>query len=203
MENKNDFLNDKEDFEIIDFDLNEYNEKNAATNIDIIEDDFEECESELPANNNEISKENTTSTGLPNRDMLKTILMILSLIVVACVFLGFIAFLANNVGGDSKSKKKTENRKEESYTKQSKSTKSKKKTEDKSKKDLEDNIDEITNKVKEDATTEKTTAATTEKATTEKTTEATTEEPTTEATTEATNENTTEEETIIETTPEE
>lgn len=211
MENKNNFSDNENEFEIVDFDLNEYTEgtKPETANIEITEDDFEEFENEQPSEPKKAAADNTSEVGLPNRDMLKTILMILIVIAVACVFLGFIAFLANNVGG-SNSKKKPDKTTEIAKDHDSNSTPDDKKddsyensyenSDDETKKELEDNIEDITNKVNSDNKQENENK-TTEEQIKEPTTEEITEEIT-EATTEEITEATTEEETIIDTTPE-
>lgn len=202
MEQNNKHFN-KDEFDIVDFDLNEYNEE--------LEKEAEKCrlkENRKAAKpKTEYTVKNTKQKEIlpnnPNRDMLKTILMILFLIVVACLFLGIITFVVNHASaGSQSSKTKTEITTEQpDYTDSPSSSTSS----DNQKKKLEDNIDEITNKVKNDSKTtnttenkKKTTEATTQatESVTETKTEATTEtttEITTEATTEATTQPVTEE----------
>ncbi len=106
MENSHD-----NDFDIVDFDLNEYDEE------------FEKDEKRLQLkeerkiarekSRTERAREQKTRSdhirrkNEPNRDMLKTILLILIVIVIACIFLGFITFLVNSTGGSTKPKNKS------------------------------------------------------------------------------------------------
>ncbi len=179
----------QEEFDIIDFDLNEYDEEFQKEEEKL---QLRKAKKEEDGSRAQVIKKKLESKSIsdePNRDMLKTILLILVVIVIACLFLGFISLMVNSVGGDKpKIKKKTTVTTEFTDT-QYKETPSDNKhdSEDEEKKEFEDSIEEITNNVIEDTTTQ---ATTQEPTTQEPTTEATT-KPTTEATTETTTEATT------------
>lgn len=190
-------FNNNEEFDIIDFDLNEYDEEFEKEEQKI---KLKEQKKEANGSKAEMVREKLKqreNLGEPNRDMLKTILLILFLIVVACLFLGLISFIVNSTGGskDKNGKTKdntsisTEYNHDDAESSDSKNNENSNK--DNKKENLENNIDEITNNVindtTEDDTTDNTTTESSSQATTEVTTEATTTQtPTTEATTEAT-----------------
>ena len=189
-------FNNNEEFDIIDFDLNEYDEEFEKEEQKI---KLKEQKKEANGSKAEMVREKLKqreNLGEPNRDMLKTILLILFLIVVACLFLGLISFIVNSTGGSKDKKERTEDNSsistEYNHSKDSSDPKNDTNTDkEDEKQNLEDNIENITNNVindtteddsKENNTTESNSEAPTTEAPTESTTtETTTEAPTTEA----------------------
>ncbi len=179
--------NHTEEFDIIDFDLNEFDEEFEKEEQKI---KLKETKKESAGSRAEVIRtklQERENTNEPNQDMLKTILFILFVIVIACLFLGLISYMVNALG----SAKDTKNRQERYTTEVSqdednKSTTAgetkKEDTIDQKKQEFENKIDEITNNVindnkKEDEDKVVTEQPSTESVTTEK---PTTETPTTE-----------------------
>ena len=188
-------FNNNEEFDIIDFDLNEYDEEFEKEEKIKLKEQTTEAVASKAAIIREKLKDRE-NIGEPNRDMLKTILLILFVIVIACLFLGLITFIVNSAGGTKDKDRKTEDTSSVSTeynhndTDSSDSSNNENSDKDDQKENFEDNIDEITNNVindtSEDDTKDNTTTESSSQETTEVTTEATTTEtPTTEVTTEA------------------
>lgn len=191
-------FNNNEEFDIIDFDLNEYDEEfeKEAQKLKL-----KEAKKEPTGSRAEIVREKLKEKddlNDPNRDMLKTILFILVIIVIACLFLGLISFIVNLSGGTTdrseKDMKHTQISTEQVNTYNSETSTDTIKnnaTEDDAKEEFEEHIEEITNNVvndiQEDNTENKPDNPTTESPTTESTTEDTPDPPT-ENTTESTTE---------------
>ncbi len=175
--------------DIVDFDLNEYDEEFAKEErkLKLKEEKkiaAEKSRAEKAREQKAGKRKNQEDADNPGRDMLKTILLILFVIAIACCFLGVIAFIANHIGGDGSSKR------EEVTTEATTSSfnpyeGNNSNTSDDQRQNLEESIEQITNQVRQDQTTEE---PATEAPVTDApvvTPEVTTEEPPTEAPTEA------------------
>lgn len=159
----------QDEFEIVDFDLNEYDEEfeKEEEKLRLKEEKRQrkaDAQQAKAAKTKEVKKKSSSDDSIinkPNRDMLKTILMILFVIVIACLFLGFITLVVNSVSGESLFKKKEKATTQEQniidqdvYPEDNNVENNNLFEEQKEK--LEDAIDDITNKVNQDlqATTE-------------------------------------------------
>lgn len=191
-------------FDIVDFDLNEITEDTTTTpeKVKLKEPTKESTGSRSEVVNAKLKETNNDETGEPNRDMLKTILFILLVVVVACLFLGLISFIVNLSGSIGKGRERTEastnyNGETDSKTEKADTstgeTKQEQNKTNKEKEEFEESIKDITNTViddmknddKEPEQPKEPTTATTTEASTEASTETITEQPTTEASTEA------------------
>lgn len=163
--------------DIVDFDLNEYDKEfeKEERRLKIKEEKkiaAEKSRAQKAKEQQAAKSKKKVDSDEPGRDMLKTILLILIVIVIACCFLGFIAFIANNIGTDGKSKTKdktteaTTEATTSSYNPYEGNTSN---TPDDQLQHLEESIEEITNQVQQDQTTQ---APATEAPTTEATTQA-------------------------------
>ena len=163
MENDKRNADQSDAFDIVDFDLNEYDEEfeKDEQRLQLKEEKKIQAEkSRVQQAKEQKNKDKGTMDDrmMPNRDMLKTILMILILIVVACLFLGFITLIVNSVGSGSKSKKNDAEITSEATTEKSKwfrteeteATTQSASKKDEQKENLEKSIEDITNKVKND-----------------------------------------------------
>lgn len=169
MNNNTDFTEKNNEFDIVDFDLNEFhnNQHNEKTNPKTTKSDLKLKEKTPSTIASRIAnKEKNIQDLKNNRDMLKTIVLMLIVILTACLFLGLITFFVNHLGSSNESKKVNT---EHKYTRFDTTTTSPNKnnndqpevnnTEDKE--IFEDKIDEITNNVNSDTTEATTTQATT------------------------------------------
>ena len=96
--------NVQEEFDIIDFDLNEYDDEFEKEEKKL---QLKQAKKEEDGSRAQVIKKKLESKSLsnePNRDMLKTILLILVLIVIACFFLGLISFIVNSASGNKAKK---------------------------------------------------------------------------------------------------
>ena len=102
--------NINQNFDIVDFDLNEITEDTTKTQekMKLKEGTKEPTGSRSEVVNAKLQAAGSDGTGEPNRDMLKTILFILLVVVVACLFLGLISFIVNLSGSTGKGRERTE-----------------------------------------------------------------------------------------------